>query len=192
MDNRSSVRTIGLVAGTVVLLIVLFFVAGISTGFLPWRDSYADSTRTSEQLDALEPAPTAPPQNEVEKDIITDVEIDETWAPEIEPLPDGTLAEEFPTYTITVTYSRGGTAIPYGNNSVVEKGQMIVTAVPDEGYMVDEMIVDGERFKNMDTYVFDNVMSNHTVYISFKRSGFVPDLLPPVYAEEGEAPLPNE
>ena len=152
MDNRSSIRTIGLVTGTVVLLIVLFFVAGISTGFLPWRESYADSTQTSEQLEALDPAPTVPPQNELEGEV--NVETDTPLVPEVDPLPDGTLAEEFPTYTITVTYSRGGTAIPYGNNSVVEKGQMIVTAVPDEGYIVDEMIIDGERFKNMDTYVF--------------------------------------
>ena len=179
MDNRSSVRTVGLVAGTVILLIVLFFVAGISTGFLPWRDSYARTDNPTDQVEALSPAPTVPPQSE---------EID-PLLPELDPLPEGTLSEELPTYTITVTFSRGGSAIPYGNNAVVEKGSMIVTAVPDEGYMVDEIIIDGERFKNIDSYEFTNVTENHTVYISFKRNAFNPELIPPAYSEEGEAPL---
>ena len=179
MDNRSSVRTVGLVTGTVVLLIVLFLVAGISTGFLPWRETYADNTIGADRLEALSPAPTVPSQGEEGVGVV----------PDTEPEPDVTLDEEFPTYTITVTFSRGGTAIPYGNNAVVERGEMTVTAVPDEGYSVDEMVIDGVRHEGLETYVFKDVSEDHTVYISFKRNVFNPELVPPVYSEEGEAPL---
>lgn len=196
MENRSSIRTIGLATGTVVLLIVLFLVAGISTGFLPWRDSYADSPDTGGEVEALSPAPTAAIGDAVEmtpQPTLTPTPTPElTPAPDAEstltpaPTPDGTLDEELPTYTVTVTFSRGGTAIPYGNNTVVENGEMTVVAVPNEGYTVDEMIIDGERYKNVSTYVFEDVNSDHTVYISFKRVLFDPDQS---YEEEGAPPI---
>ncbi len=206
MDNRASVRTVGLVTGTVALLIVLFLVAGIATGFLPWRDSYAGGPDAGSEVDVLAPAPTAVPQNTEQPTPTPTPTPSPTATPE--PLPDGdweviptptptpvptpttkpngTLDEELPTYTVTVTFSRGGTAIPYGNNTVVENGSITVTAVPNEGYVVDEMIIDGERYKNVDTYVFEDVNENHTVYISFKRSVFNPDNS---HSGEGQAPI---
>jgi hypothetical protein len=68
----------------------------------------------------------------------------------------------------------------------VENGEMTVVAVPNEGYTVDEMIIDGERYKNVSTYVFEDVNSDHTVYISFKRVLFDPDQ---IYEEEGAPPI---
>lgn len=202
MDNRSTARTIGLATGTVVLLIVLFLVAGISTGFLPWRDSYADGPGVSPEVDVLAPAPTAvigdaqqmtpapttTPTPTPESTPEPDAEPTPTPTPVPTPTtkPDGTLDEELPTYTVTVTFSRGGTAIPYGNNTVVENGEITVVAVPNEGYAVDEMIIDGERYKNVSTYVFEDVTADHTVHISFKRVLFDPDR---PYEEEGAPPI---
>ena len=206
MNNRSAVRTIGLATGTVVLLIVLFLVAGISTGFLPWRESYADGTAPSPEVDVLapaptasigdaeqltpEPTPTATPTPTPEVTPETDAEPTPTPTPTTvpSPTPDGTLDEELPTYTVTVTFSRGGTAIPYGNNTVVENGEITVVAVPNEGYTVDEMIIDGERLKNVSSYVFEDVTSDHSVYISFKRVLFDPNQQ---YGEEGAPPVAN-
>ena len=198
MDNRSSIRTIGLVTGTVVLLIVLFLVAGISTGFLPWRESYAEKSEPGSEVGVLEPAPTATIGDAVEltpsptptPTPTPDPEAEPTPTPEVTPTPvptpDGTLDEELPTYTVTVTFSRGGIAIPYGNNTVVENGNMVVTAVPNEGYAVDEMIIDGERYKNVTSYVFEDVSSDHTVHITFKRVLFDSDQ---PYGEEGAPPI---
>ena len=204
MSNRSSVRTIGLVTGTVVLLIVLFLVAGISTGFLPWRESYASGPAASPEVDVLAPAPTASigdggqltaeptatptptPTPETTPEPDAEPTPTPTPIPTPEVTPDGTLDEELPTYTVTVTFSRGGTAIPYGNNTVVENGEITVVAVPNEGYAVDEMIIDGERYKNVSSYVFEDVSSDHSVYISFKRVLFDPNQS---YGEEGTAPI---
>lgn len=204
MSNRSSVRTIGLATGTVVLLIVLFLVAGISTGFLPWRESYASGPAASPEVDVLAPAPTASIGDGVQLTAEPTATPTPTPTPETTPepdaeptptptpiptpevTPDGTLDEELPTYTVTVTFSRGGTAIPYGNNTVVENGEITVVAVPNEGYAVDEMIIDGERYKNVSSYVFEDVSSDHSVYISFKRVLFDPNQS---YGEEGTAPI---
>ena len=204
MDNRSSVRTIGLATGTVVLLIVLFLVAGISTGFLPWRESYASGSEVSPEVEVLSPAPTAAIGDGVEltpeptvtptptptptPELTPEPDAEPTPTPTPAPTPDGTLEEELPTYTVTVTFSRGGTAIPYGNNTVVENGEITVVAVPNEGYAVDEMIIDGERYKNVTSYVFEDVNADHVVYISFKRVLFDPNQS---YGEEGAPPMAN-
>lgn len=195
MDNRSSMRTAGYVTGIVVLLIVLLLVLGISTGFLPWRDSYAENPWPTKDVDVIAPDPTDTPR-QTEQPTPTP-EATPTPTPEVtptptpEPTPEVTLDEELPTYNITVTFSRGGTAIPYGMNTVVENGSMTVVAVPDEGYAVDEMVVDGVKHDGLDSYVFENVTSDHTVYISFSRVLFAPDPTPTPTTEavEGEPPV---
>lgn len=189
MDNRSSVRTVGLAAGTVVLLIVLFLVAGISTGFLPWRDSYAQAPEVTPIVEGLAPAPTAEPEaapTPTPTPMPTPTPEPENIAPGLLPDDEVILDEELPTYDIIVTFSRGGTAIPYGSNSVVEGGSITVQAIPNEGYMVEEMLIDGERYRNVDTYVFDDVSDDHNVHISFKRVLFDPD---EPFEDEGAPPI---
>lgn len=196
MDNRSSMRTAGYVTGIVVLLIVLFLVMGITTGLLPWRDSYAENpwpsdnnflfpTETPEMTQPT-PTPTPTPSPTPTPEVTPTPTPEVTPTPTPEPTPDVTLDEELPTYKITVTFSRGGTAIPYGMNAVVENGSMTVVAVPDDGYEVAEMVVDGVKYVGQNTYVFENVTSDHTVYISFSRSLFSPDT---PESEEGEPPI---
>lgn len=179
MDNRASIRTIGLVAGTVTLLIVLFLVAGISTGFLPWRDSYMENPRPTpnvilpdlgDDTDSTKPEATVKPTPTVTPTPTPTPKPDAEPSPT--PTPGITLEEELPTYIITVTFSRGGTAIPYGINAVVQNGSMSVVAVPDDGYMVDQMIVDGIKYDGLDSYQFTKVNEDHTVYISFTRNFF--------------------
>ena len=178
MDNRSSIRTIGYVAAIAILLIVLFLVAGISTGFLPWRDSYAENPWPTKNPETVVTQPTATPDGESTPAPTVTPSPTPSPTPTPEPTPENTLDEELPTYHVTVTFSRGGTAIPYGMNAVVQNGSMIVMAVPDEGYVVDEMIIDGVKHTGIDSYVFENVNENHTVYISFIRSLFAPDPTP--------------
>ena len=186
MDQGTSLRTAAYVAGITVLLIVLLLVAGISTGILPWRDSYADSFRPTPDgnnaVIAVTPTPTAKPTPTPDGNTEDDPAPTPTPTPTPQPTPTPgpgiTLDEELPTYIITVTFSRGGTAIPYGINAVVQNGSMSVVAVPDEGYEVDEMIVDGIKYKGLDTYQFTNVNEDHTVYISFSRSFFIPEKEP--------------
>ena len=188
MDNRSSIRTVGYVAAIAVLLIVLFLVAGISTGFLPWRDSYAENPWPTKNPETVVTNPTATPDGtgtvEPTPTVTPTPTPTVTPTPTPEPTPENTLDEELPTYNITVTFSRGGTAIPYGMNAVVQNGSMIVMAVPDEGYVVDEMYIDGVRYTGIDSYTFENVNEDHTVYISFSRSLFAPTPTPTPVVEE--------
>ena len=187
MDNRASVRTVGLATGTVVLLIVLFLVAGISTGFLPWRDSYLQGPEVTPIVDSLEPGVTPDPNADpTPTPTPTPTPEPEDSAPGLLPDDSVILDEELPTYTMIVTFSRGGTAIPYGSSTVVEGGAITVQAVPNEGYAVDEIIIDGERYKNISSYVFEDVSDNHNVHIIFKRVIFDPN---EQYEEEGLPPI---
>ena len=189
MDNRASVRTVGLATGTVVLLIVLFLVAGISTGFLPWRDSYAQGPKITPIVEGVLPEELPAPESTAEPTPTptpTPTPEPEDFAPGLLPDDNVILDEELPTYNIIVTYSRGGSAIPYGSSAVVEGGAITVQAVPNDGYAVDEMIIDGERYKNINTYVFEDVSDHHNVHIIFKRVIFEPN---EQYGEEGLPPI---
>lgn len=161
MEHNSAVRTVGYVVGVGVLLFVLFLVVSITTGILPWRDSYAQQT-PSGGGDTPTAVTTATPTPDTEIIVVTP-----TPSPTPTPI---ILDEELPTYTVTVTFSKGGTAIPYGMNSVVEHGSMEIVAVPDEGYAVENFILDGASLGPMTNYTLEDVTENHSVYISFTRS----------------------
>lgn len=171
MENKSTARTLGYAVGAGVLLIVLLLVLGITTGVLPWRDSYAENPWPSGD-DVVVPVTSDIPQDI----LVTTPTPSPTPDPTPTPLitPGITLDEELPTYIVTVAFGKGGTAIPYGANTVVENGSMIVVAVPDEGYVVEEMIVDGENLGPVDRYEIESVNRNHSIYISFVREMFAP------------------
>lgn len=172
MEHKSSVKTLGYAVGAAVLTIVLLLVLGISTGFLPWRDSYADNPWPYDE-DTVVPVVSDTPQNSV----VTTPTPTPTPVPTPTPpivTPPVKLEEELPTYIVTVAFGKGGTAIPYGANTVVENGSIIVQAVPDEGYVVEEMIVDGEDIGAVDRYEIESVNRNHSIYISFMKEKYAP------------------
>ncbi len=191
MDKHTSLRTAGYVTGIVLLLILLGLVLAISTGRLPWRDSYAENpwpvnsaeipaaVTTATPTPVLTQAPTPTPTQAPAETTLPTVEVTPTPTPVPTPTPTPvptpaptpgvTLDEELPTHTITVTFGRGGTAIPFGANTVVEHGDMLVVAVPDEGWAVDSMTVDGVNLGSVTEYEFADVTASHVVYISFKR-----------------------
>jgi len=108
------------------------------------------------------------------------------------PTPTPTvLEEELPTHTVTVTFSKGGTAIPYGMSAVVEHGSMEIVAVPDEGYAVEDMILDGKSLGPVSSYTLEDVTKNHSVYISFTRSIFAPTPAPTPPTEDLGEPDEN-
>lgn len=171
MEHNSAVRTVGYVVGIGVLLFVLFLVFCITTGILPWRESYAEEPRPSQNVTVITNTTTPTPENE------TPPQPTQTPTPTPETTP-GTLDEEKPTYTVTVTFSKGGTAIPYGMSAIVENGSMEVVAVPDEGYAVENMVLDGVNLGPVTSYTLENVTANHSIYISFTRAMFAPDPTP--------------
>ncbi|MBQ5672489.1 MAG: hypothetical protein IIV43_09075, partial [Oscillospiraceae bacterium] len=182
MENKSSVGTLGYAIGAGVLVIVLLLVLGISTGFLPWRDSYAESPRPSNEDDVVVPITTDIPQDDILATPTPTPTPSPTPMPTPTVTPGVTLDEELPTHIVTVAFGKGGTAIPYGANTVVENGSIIVVAVPDEGYVVEEMIVDGVVVGAVDKYEIESVNRNHSIYISFMKEK---------YAEVTPTPTPT-
>ena len=193
MEHKTTAKTAGYVTGTVVLVLVLLLVAGITTGVVPLRETYAETGATPPPLESIVPvtddgagpAPTPKPTPSPEVEIVN---------------PDGTLEEEKTAYTVTVTYGKGGTVLPYGMVKVVEDGSISITAVPDEGYVVDYMLIDGINMGAVSSFVLDDIHENHAVYVAFTRSFFAPatptpSLSPapsPTAAPQGPIVVPDE
>lgn len=77
--------------------------------------------------------------------------------------------------TITETHTQGGTVSPTGATSVIYKGELLYNIVPDEGYLIQEVLVDGNKIDispaadGSAIYKFAGVVANHTIHISFKH-----------------------
>lgn len=73
-------------------------------------------------------------------------------------------------YTITITCGSGGTVTP-GGTVTVEKGKSTSFAIiPDDGYEIESMIVDGEAVTPSVYYQFSDVDKNHTLAVTFKEN----------------------
>ena len=72
------------------------------------------------------------------------------------------------TYTITASAGANGTINPNGNTTVNYGATQSYTFIPANGYVVDNVTVDGMSFGAMTTYTFTNVVANHTINVTFK------------------------
>ncbi|WP_212637654.1 PilC/PilY family type IV pilus protein [Desulfocicer vacuolatum] len=75
-------------------------------------------------------------------------------------------------HTITASASSNGSISPSGSNDVVDNADIIFDVVPDEGYMVDVLTVDGDNTAVLtdDQYEFLDVTEDHTISVTFKES----------------------
>ena len=71
-------------------------------------------------------------------------------------------------HTITATANVNGSISPAGTVSVVAGGSKTLTMIPDPGYQVLSVIVDGSNQGAVTTYTFTNVTANHTIAAYFK------------------------
>jgi len=73
------------------------------------------------------------------------------------------------TYTITATAGENGSISPSGDTTVNYGSDQVYTFTPEDGYEVDTVTVDGESTTvTGNTYTFTNVMSAHTINVTFK------------------------
>ncbi len=70
-------------------------------------------------------------------------------------------------YTITATADKNGSISPAGA-SVYRGDDQTFTIDPEEGYEVDDVLVDDESVGAVSTYTFENVTGNHTISATFK------------------------
>lgn len=73
-------------------------------------------------------------------------------------------------YTITATSGENGTIEPSGVQTVDYGSYITFSFHPDEGYELDELMVDGEIVTPIPSnYTFDYIQANHTIDITFKE-----------------------
>ena len=73
-------------------------------------------------------------------------------------------------YTIKATAGAGGSISPSGNVSVREGRDQTFTIIPDKGYAVANVKIDGKSIGAVKSYTFENVRRTHTIEVSFARA----------------------
>jgi|GEM_PF-2559793 len=71
-------------------------------------------------------------------------------------------------FTITSSAGANGTISPLGPQSVSENGSLGFTITPQSGFEIDTLVVDGSSVPATNSYIFSNVLSNHTISVTFK------------------------
>lgn len=74
------------------------------------------------------------------------------------------------TYTINATAGANGTITPNGNTTVNHGASQAYTITAANGYVIDNVTVDGMSMGAVSSYVFTNVMANHTINATFKMA----------------------
>jgi hypothetical protein len=95
-------------------------------------------------------------------------------------------------YTITVTAGSGGSITPSGAVSVEEGGSVTFAIVPNSGYVISQLLVDGVAVATQDNYTFTNVTSAHTIYAVFQAApAATPTATPAPTATPSPTPAPT-
>ena len=74
-------------------------------------------------------------------------------------------------YTITAEAGEGGSISPSGRVSVTRGSDKTFTISADDGYVIADVLVDGESVGAVSSYTFENVRANHTIEVVFERTG---------------------
>lgn len=83
-------------------------------------------------------------------------------------------------HSISVTAGKGGSVSPKGMVTVTDGGSATFTITPDEGYELVELKIDGVDVGAVETYTFENVTEDHSLYAVFR-----------IMAEESPSPSPE-
>ena len=80
-----------------------------------------------------------------------------------------------PMYTIIPTYEGNGMIQPCSATGVQAHGNAQFTIIPDPGYEIDKIAVDGRPFETSEnSYAFKNVTQNHTIHVIFSPENNMP------------------
>jgi len=83
---------------------------------------------------------------------------------------DHEIAVEFElrTYTINAICGTGG-SISQPGSAVLDGDDQTISIVPDSGYRIEDVVVDGISSGKVSEYIFENVTSDHTISVLFRR-----------------------
>ncbi len=81
-------------------------------------------------------------------------------------------------HTITASAGEGGTISPSGNVVVGEGADKTFVMTPDEGYTIDQVLVDGSAVElsgivnedGVGSYTFENIVGDHSIEVTFKKA----------------------
>ena len=82
--------------------------------------------------------------------------------------PSGTVT---PSYTVSASAGEGGSISPSGKTSVDKGDDLTFAITPDEGYVVDDVLVDGVSVGSVTSYTLRDVAKSHTISASFVPDG---------------------
>ncbi len=74
-----------------------------------------------------------------------------------------------PTYTITASAGSGGSITPSGSVIVTEGADPLFNITADEGFAIDEVLVDDVSVGAVSSYTFTNVMTDHRIAATFSE-----------------------
>jgi hypothetical protein len=94
------------------------------------------------------------------------------------------------TFTITASAGSGGSINPNGNVTVNEGTDKNFNIVPDGGFVIDQVTVDGSPQGNVSMYTFVNVTMDHTIQATFIQGEVITYTIE-ASAGEGGSILPN-
>lgn len=80
-----------------------------------------------------------------------------------QPVPPVTIK----TFTITSIAETGGAIDPEGNIKVNKGDSQTFSINPDEGFIISDVLVDGESVGVVSEYTIENIQANHTIQASF-------------------------
>ena len=73
--------------------------------------------------------------------------------------------------TVTVKPGQGGSISPSGKVPASYGSDKTFTFTPDEGYIIGDVLVDGESVGAVDSYTFENIRKSHTLEVVFVKAG---------------------
>ena len=73
------------------------------------------------------------------------------------------------TFTITSSAGNGGSIAPQGINTLNYGAKPIYTILPNTGFVLDSLFVNGVKVDSITSYTFDSVKSNQTISVKFKQ-----------------------
>ena len=74
------------------------------------------------------------------------------------------------TYAVVITHSEHGRLFPSGTVTVARGSEFTVTILPDDGYRLSSLIIDGESVgTGFEKYTFKDIAADHTVYAEFEE-----------------------
>ena len=77
-------------------------------------------------------------------------------------------------FTLTPSCSSGGSITPAEPQSVPQGGTCVFVFLPEAGYEVYSVTVNGESVETSDSYMFENVSADAALYVEFAKIGAAP------------------